>query len=237
MTQLVWIAILIAMPLGAVPRGYQETSQNQTQDAKPKKDEKGLSKDQVFLEAARKGDNDAVKQFLTAGMDANLVEHDDDRSTVLMVAAMAGQTETVKLLLAGGAKPNTKSKQGRTALTWASWRGMNDTVKALLDNGADINTRDQWGGSPLNFAVDKGRTETVMVLLNAGANPNFPHSETGQTALIDAVVRGHIEIVKSLLEKGANVNDQDRSGRKPVDWARRTNRVQIEVLLRKAAAK
>jgi ankyrin repeat protein len=114
---------------------------------------------------------------------------------------------------------------------------MTDTVRVLLAAGADINSRDYLGSSPLSFAVSRNRTETVGVLLNAGAKTNFHHTETGQTALIDAVVRGNIDIVRLLLEKGANVNEQDKEGRKPVDWARRLNRVEIEVLLRKAAAK
>jgi uncharacterized protein len=231
------MAIFIAQSPAAYPAGFQQTSHEKPNDIQKKN--KGLSDDEVtFIEAARKGDNETVKRFLGAGMDDNLVDkRDDERSTVLMVAAMAGQTETTKLLISSGARVNDKTKLGRTALTWASWRGMTDTVKVLLAAGADVNTRDEYGGSPLNFAVSRGRLETVIVLLNAGANPNFHHTESGQTALIDATVRGYIDVVRVLLEKGAKVNDQDVNGRKPVDWARRLNRVEIEVLLRKAAAK
>ncbi|MCU1263970.1 MAG: ankyrin repeat-containing protein [Acidobacteria bacterium] len=209
------------------------------QNKDQKKNQKGLSDDEVtFIEAARQGDTETVKRFLDAGMSVNLLDkRDDELSTVLMVAAMAGKTETAKLLIARGADINAKTKLGRTALTWASWRGMTDTVKALLTSGAEVNARDVRGGTPLNFAVDKGRIQTVTVLLDAGANPNFHHAETGQTALIDAVVHHHVEIVRILLARGARVNDQDKSGRKPVDWARRLNFVDIEVMLRAAAAK
>jgi uncharacterized protein len=235
MIHIALLVLLIAMPSG-VSSGYQDTNQPKVQKSK---NNKGLTDDEVtFIEAARSGDNETVKRFLAAGMDANLLDkRDDELSTVLMVAAMAGKTDTSKLLLANGARVNDKTKLGRTALTWASWRGMTDTVKALLGAGADVNSRDKRGVSPLNYAVQKGRTETVLVLLNAGANPNFHHTESGQTALIDAVMRGYIDIVRVLLEHGADVNDQDQGGRKPVDWARRTNRVEIETLLRKAAAK
>jgi ankyrin repeat protein len=216
-----------------------QVTQSKDQEAKNKKSQKGLSDDEVsFIEAARRGDNETVKRFLDGGMDVNLLDkRDEELSTILMVAAMAGQTEAAKILIARGAALDTKTKKGRTALTWAAWRGMTDTVKALLASGAEVNTRDQWGGTPLNFAVDKGRIETVIVLLDAGANPNFHHVESGQTALIDAVVHRHIDVVRALLAKGADVNDADKRGLKPVDWARRLNLVEIEVVLRAAAAK
>lgn len=230
--------LLFAMLVGA-PLSYPNASEIKFQETGKAKDGKGLSVDEVtFIEAARQGDNTTVAKFLAAGLDVNLIDkRDDERSTILMVAAMAGKTDTVKLLLDHGAAINAKTKKGRTALTWASWRGMTDTVRVLLAAGADINSRDSMGSTPLTFAVSRNRTETVAVLLNAGAKTEFHHTETGQTALIDAVVRGNIDIVRLLLEKGANVNEQDKEGRKPVDWARRLNRVEIEVLLRKAAAK
>jgi ankyrin repeat protein len=238
MIRVALVVILAALPLASAAHPIHPTSvQNKDQDAKKKKTQKGLSDDEVsFIEAARKGDNETVKRFLDAGMSANLVDkRDEERSTVLMVAAMAGQTETTKLLLAKGADVNAKTKKERTALTWASWRGMTDTVKALLASGAEIDARDQWGASPLMFAVSRGRLETVKVLLDAGANPNLHHVESGQTALIDAVVRHYIDIVEVLLAKGARVNDQDKGGRKAVDWARRLNFVDIQAVLMRAS--
>lgn len=240
MIKVALVVILAALPMASAAHSLHSAAvQNKDQDAKKKKTQKGLSDDEVlFIEGARKGDNETVKGFLDAGMSANLVDkRDDELSTVLMVAAMAGQTETSKLLLAKGADVNAKTKKERTALTWASWRGMTDTVKALLASGAEIDARDQWGGSPLMFAVSRGRLETVKVLLDAGANPNFHHVETGQTALIDAVVRHHIDVVRVLLAKGARVNDQDKGGRKAIDWARRLNFVDMQAALMQAAAK
>ena len=230
--------LLLALILGGAGSDPSFQAPDKTQDKTPKA-AKGLSADEVaFIEAARAGDDATVARYLNAGLDVNLLDkRDEELSTVLMVAAMAGKTETTKLLLEHGAKIDAKTKKGRTALTWASWRGMTDTVKALLAAGANVNTRDQWGSSPLGFAVSRGRTETVAVLLNAGAKTNFHHTESGQTVLIDAVVRGNIDVVRLLLENGADVNEQDLGGRKPVDFARKLNRVEIEVMLRRAAAK
>jgi len=229
------LALAIGFPVAITSTPFQDSS---AQSQKSKKN-KGLTDDEVtFIEAARSGDNETVKRFLAAGLNVNLLDkRDNELSTILMVAAMAGKTDTTKLLIANGARVNDKTKLGRTALTWAAWRGFTDTVQALLDAGAEVNSRDQNGGSPLNFAVSRGRTQTVGVLLKAGANPNFHHTETGQTALIDAVVRGYIEIVQILVDNGAKVNEQDLAGRKPVDWARRVNRPDIENVLRKASAK
>jgi ankyrin repeat protein len=228
--------LLTALSLGSVT-GPRHFGGVQSKDQTPTSRKQGsLTADEVsFIEAARKGDSDAVKRFFEAGMDANLVDQrDEELSTVLMVAAMAGQTETMKVLLARGAAVNARTRKGRTALTWASWRGMTETARTLLANDAEINSRDQWGSTPLGFAVSKGRLDTVQMLLDAGADPNPKHKETGQTPLIDAIVRGYTDIVRVLVAKGADVHASTRNGRTAIEWARLLKHPEMEALLKAA---
>lgn len=70
-----------------------------------------------LLEAARKGDRDALKLLLEGG--ANVNAAGEMGETPLMIAAGAGQIETVRFLLEKGADPRLADKKGVNALGWA----------------------------------------------------------------------------------------------------------------------
>ena len=79
-------------------------------------------------------------------------EHEEGH-TALMLAALEGQTETVKRLLEGGADINVRDDEGRTALMFAVTNLHTDSVKALLEHGADVNTRNNDGCTALILAA------------------------------------------------------------------------------------
>lgn len=72
------------------------------------------STEQAFIENARQGNNAALSLFLEAGMSAETRTYDGQ--SALLVAALANQTEAVKLLLDKGADANAQDKFGGTAL-------------------------------------------------------------------------------------------------------------------------
>ena len=71
----------------------------------------------------------------------------------------------VKLLVAAGADPNLRDKQGRTVLHHASGEAM---VSALVVSGAAIEEKDKDGDTPLLATYSE---DTAVVLLKAGADP------------------------------------------------------------------
>ncbi|MDI6812191.1 MAG: ankyrin repeat domain-containing protein [Desulfitobacteriaceae bacterium] len=80
---------------------------------------------------------------------------------LLMVAAAAGRTDNVRLLLDNGADINARDQEGRTALMWAAKAGKKDTVKFLLEGGADADAVDHEG----NRALEHAKSEDIMNLL------------------------------------------------------------------------
>lgn len=79
--------------------------------------------------------------------------------TYLIDAAVRGNYEVVKLLLAKRVNVNAKDEDGATALMHASEEsgyGHVETVKLLLKAGADINARDQNGETALDKATQHG---------------------------------------------------------------------------------
>ncbi|KAK1987180.1 hypothetical protein LZ30DRAFT_756823 [Colletotrichum cereale] len=110
--------------------------------------------------------------------------------TPLTWAAWTGRTDVVRMLLAGGANPDS----GHTVL-YALRKGYTEIVRMLLEKGANPNT-----GNNIFAAASIGYTEIVRMLLEKGADP-----DAGR-AIIHAATRGHREIVGMLLDWGADVN-------------------------------
>lgn len=91
-------------------------------------------------------------------------------ATALLAAAAAGDSATVKSLVATGTPVNTTDALGRTALLVAAKNQQVETVKALAAAGADLNLESRIEGSALNIAENDGNTELAAWLLAAGAH-------------------------------------------------------------------
>ena len=89
--------------------------------------------------------------------------------TPLITAAAAGQTSTVRSLLAQGASVDATADDGRTALIAAVQSGQADAVRALIAAGANLNWAARHTGTALDIAENKGEDEIVDLLRTAGA--------------------------------------------------------------------
>ena len=85
-------------------------------------------------------------------------------------AAKHDYGDVVKLLISGGAAPNTSCENGKTPLYWASCFGNMYIVKMLLDVGANCQIENAKGETPLYWASKKGHKDVVDLLINAGAH-------------------------------------------------------------------
>lgn len=63
-------------------------------------------------------------------------------SAELLNAALAGNPDEVRRLLAAGAAPDSANEEGQTALHLAARGGHLETVGLLIGAGADVNARD-----------------------------------------------------------------------------------------------
>ena len=105
--------------------------------------------------------------------------------TPLLYAAMAGDLDTVRLLVAAGADVNEVAPDGVTPLVLTLTRGIEEGL---------------W-----RYAA--GRNEHIAVyLLEHGADPHL--AEAGYTALHVASATGQTTAVRALLAHGADVNDR-----------------------------
>jgi ankyrin repeat protein len=116
----------------------------------------------------------------------------------IMPSPLADCTETMRLLLDAGARPNSKDVYGYSALMMAAYRGNTDGVTLLLDRGADLKSD---GTFALTCAIAKHHTDTVKVLLGRGAILDSQDKQA-RSALRQASRKGWTDILELLKEHG-----------------------------------
>ena len=150
--------------------------------------------DHALFRAIKRRRDDQVSQLLRQGTPVNL--RSVNGTTPLMIAALHGSTESVRLLLEYGAEANATNDRGCTALHWAATEL--DKAQMLLKLGADVNAKSARGNTPLLIAAaSPNGNAVVQALLSRGADPSVRNNE-GVSALTNAIRAGSVETLQSL---------------------------------------
>lgn len=182
--------------------------------------------------------------LLDHGADAN-ARSDDGRTPLLIASSWRGSSETLKLLLARGAKPEVRSAGGAgSPLAEAAYLGELSSIRTLIEGGADLKDTGDAVGLALwsrcwPCAVELAKTARppdlvnslellarfgdeagVRFLLDHGASPKTVGVH-GRTALMYAAASDTIPlgIVQTLIEGGADVNAVSVSGETALEFA------------------
>jgi ankyrin repeat protein len=164
-------------------------------------------------------------------------------------AAVAGDVDTVRSLLALNPAAIHETDRSASALHWAADYGQTAVVECLLTNGAPVNATNQWGGTALQRAASRGSEQVVRLLLAHHADPSILDQD-GETALgmacsygrnlsvvtmlldhqadpnrgnptplQEAAFRGEDRIIELLVQRGANINARGFDGAGALHWA------------------
>lgn len=144
--------------------------------------------------AVREGSANALDALLRLTvLDVNSVNAADE--SPLMLAALLGQLDAAKKLVARGARVD---KPGWTPLHYAC-SGPDDGVIAwLLAQGADVDARSPNGSTPLMMAARYGALDSPALLLAAGADVKR-RNDQGLQALDFARAADRDALVKQLM--------------------------------------
>jgi ankyrin repeat protein len=156
----------------------------------------------AVVEAARKGDREALRALVQKG--ANVNEAEADGTTALHYAAYREDLQSVDALLKAGAHVNAANDLGATPLWLASQNGSEAMTRRLLEAGANPNQALIAGETPLMVASRTGNAAVAELLIGKGADLNG-RGPRNQTALMWAVAQKHPEVVQVLLKHRADV--------------------------------
>ena len=152
--------------------------------------------------------------------------------TPLHIAASAGHSDILLLLIEHGTDVDCRGRWGFTALHLTSQRNELEAGRFLLDCGADINAQNINSNTALVYAAEGGHVEFARMLLERGAMINF-QSERGWAPLHWAATHGRTEVVRLLLERGADVHVRDKNGKTPSDLGSEGKHHEVVELLSK----
>ena len=126
--------------------------------------------------------------------------------TPLHKAAVSGDVEAARALLADGAEVNARAKGKVTPLHLAAIFGNTATVRALIEGGAIANARDENKLTPLHGAAQAGNAATVRSLIEGGAIVNA-RDENKLTPLHYATAAGIYLALKGVDVEKAEVRE------------------------------
>ncbi|HEX6493970.1 MAG TPA: DUF6438 domain-containing protein [Acidobacteriaceae bacterium] len=169
-------------------------------------------------------------------IDAGASESDqNDKDLALAGAAVSGQVEAARALIAYGANPNvdltkltvTESAGGMrmqgpgagSVLIEAAGSGNPEMVREILRYGPKLESRDRVGKTAIFAAADDrdsdkdgARVECVRMLAGAGADVNA-RDNNGNTPLHETFLT---DVEEELLKLGADVNARNNDGETPI---------------------
>jgi ankyrin repeat protein len=188
-------------------------------------------REHALFSAIRSGDLALLESHLREGMPVTV--RAADGTTPLLLAAVYGTADTVRLLLDHGADPNAVGKTGASPLLLAA--GDLEKVRLLVDRGADVNARSKLGNTPLiTAAAHVGNLEVVKLLLDKGADKQAKN-RNAITVLTSAVSSNDAGTVRYLIGCGcqpANVfNLFGASGNSPLELAVENGNAEIVEML------
>ncbi|KAK6499515.1 hypothetical protein TWF506_004145 [Arthrobotrys conoides] len=158
-----------------------------------------------------------------------LPQSDEDRISLLQLAAKAGQLLMVEYLLGLQGDQSDPDVQNlyKTALIEAAKCGHSEIVRVLLSAKVDPNGEVGERRTALHYAAQGGHPEVAKILIDHGANIDSPDS-TRNNPLHLAAMHGGFDVAKILIEHKADVNAQNRGKSMPLHL---TNHPEIITLL------
>ncbi len=166
--------------------------------------------DKALFDAIRSGSGDALAKALANGSDAN---DSMQGYSALMMAALCGTTDQMKLLIDRGARVNDTTATGISAI-WLALPDM-DKMTLLLQHSADLNHKINGFGLLTKLVAMPGTLGTLQFLIGRGADPLTSCHDN--SLLYSAAGSGDTTLLDFLLGLGLKVNDTTFFGEEPLN--------------------
>jgi ankyrin repeat protein len=170
------------------------------------------------MRAIHSNELSAVKVLF--GFGADLSKVDGNGSSVIHIAAEAGDEEAIKWLLnKSSININSTNNDGSTAAMLAMWHGKLNSAILLFKRGALLSIADDNGENLLHAAIygedDTGKDIKWLLEKNA-IDVNLAATD-GNTPVTLALKWGGLASAKLLVERGANLFMKNNMGKRAID--------------------
>lgn len=135
-----------------------------------------------FLKAVRDRDGDKAQKFVDEPGTTIVNTRGDDGDGALHIVVKRRDTTWLSFLLAKGADPDIKDRDGDTPLILATQIGYAEGVRTLIIASAHINQANTRGETPIIFAVHNRDLIMARLLLANGANARQADRIAGKSA-------------------------------------------------------
>jgi len=175
----------------------------------------GSGSDALTIASAHHASTASLRALLDGGAPPQAPAGVRQRRSPLVFAAMTGNLENVRLLLAHGARSSEE------ALAEAVTFGHASVAKALIDAGANAQITEGSGINLLHWAAITNRASVIPILAKAGV-PLDAIDDAGFTPLMYAATLdvGDTDTLRALLTAGADRRIRNEEGRTPLEQAR-----------------
>lgn len=203
---------LVETILAATSSGDESLALELIDHVLPREAEELLNRGKTLLfRAARLGLSRLAKRLLEIDISVHLeIPYCRGTSaTPLCVAAIAGHTSVVEVLLDHGDNTEFQSHLQRTPLSLAASQGNADVIECLakkgkaniehVDGGDDVRKQ-----TPLLIACEWGNPLAVEKLIELGVDPNKPDNN-GWAPIIVAATFGYRRILRTLLDHSVDI--------------------------------
>lgn len=176
------------------------------------------------MHCAAKQDSPAIIQVLCSRLCTGVNELSNNGETPLHVACRLGRVETVKALLAGGAKCDVVGSSGNPIHAAMKFSEKGCVEEILKADSNQLQAEDSvYGGTPLHWAKT---AEMCRILLDHGCAVNYL-SKTGESPLHILTKKGRFEAAMVLLTHGANANLKGQDGNTALHLAMKMDHMEL----------
>lgn len=155
-----------------------------------------------FLKAVRDRDGNKATEILSKPGTVIVDTRDvSSGEAALHIVTKRRDATWLSFLLARGAKPDIRDRDGNTPLILAAQIGFVEGADLLLKRGAPVDGVNGRGETPLIIAVQQRDVGMVRLLLASGASPSRTDRATGLSALDYAQRDNRAAIILKLLQE------------------------------------
>ncbi|XP_075697878.1 ankycorbin isoform X2 [Rhinoderma darwinii] len=167
--------------------------------------------DERLLQAVDHGELDKVSALLgKKGVVATKL--DSDGKTAFHLAAMKGNADCLRVMLAHGVDVTAPDMLGHSVLHMAVKHNHIECIKRLLQAKCPTECTDSVGRTCVHYAAANGCLPALQLLCEHKCLLNVKDSD-GHTPLLISAQQGHVEACKCLLDHKADANITDKNGK------------------------